>query len=75
MSSDRNRGQIANNADTDTFTFRVGSMGGHATLNVDRLEFVGGAYLDVDAQLLDGAGAKIATSNEKVARNAKFDSI
>jgi hypothetical protein len=73
VSSDWNRGQIANSADTDTFTFRVGSMGGHATLNIDRLEFVGGAFLDVDAQLLDSAGAKIAQSNEKVARNAKFD--
>ena len=73
VSSDINRGQIASNTDTDTFTFRIGSMGGHATLNIDRLEFVGGAYLDVDAQLLDGAGAKIAQSNEKVARNAKFD--
>ena len=73
VSSDWNRGQIAHSADSDTFTFRVGSMGGHATLNVDRLEFVGGAYLDVDAQLLDSAGAKIAQSNEKVARSAWFD--
>jgi len=73
VSSDWNRGQIANNADTDTFTFRVGSMGGHAALSVDRLEFVGGAFLDVDAQLIDGAGAKIAQSNQMGARNAKFD--
>jgi hypothetical protein len=73
VSSDSNRGQIATNTDTDTFTFRIGSMAGHATLNIDRLEFVGGAFLDVDAQLLDGAGAKVAVSNEKVARNARFD--
>ena len=73
VSSDLNRGQIASNTDTDTFTFRIGSMAGHATLNIDRIEFVGGAYLDVDAQLLDSAGTKVAVSNEKVARNARFD--
>jgi hypothetical protein len=73
VSSDFNRGQIAKNTDTDTFTFRIGSMSGHATLNIDRLEFVGGGYLDVDAQLLDSAGAKVAVSNEKVARNSRFD--
>jgi len=73
VSSDINRGQIATNTDTDTFTFRIATTPGHATLNIDRIEFVGGAYLDVDAQLLDGAGAKVAVSNEKVARNARFD--
>jgi hypothetical protein len=73
VSSDINRGQIATNTDTDTFTFRIGTAPGHATLNIDRIEFVGGAYLDVDAQLLDSAGAKVAVSNEKVARNARFD--
>ena len=73
VSSDLNRGQIATNTDTDTFTFRIGTAPGHATLNINRIEFVGGAYLDVDAQLLDGAGTKVAVSNEKVARNARFD--
>ena len=68
-----NRGQIARNTDSDTFTFSVGSGGGHATLVVDRIEVIGGAYLDVDAEIQNGGGTRIAQSNDSAARTAKFD--
>src|SRR5262245_59227616 len=55
VSSDVNRGQIASNTDTDTFTFKVTSAG-HATLNITRIEYYGGSMLDVDATLQDSTG-------------------
>ena len=73
MSSVDNRGQIARNTDSDTFTFAIGSGGGRATLVVDRIEYFAGAYLDVDAAIQDASGMTIAQSNDKVARTAKFD--
>ena len=51
VSSVDNRGQIARNTDSDTFTFAIGSGGGRATLVVDRIEYFAGAYLDVDAEI------------------------
>ena len=73
VSSVDNRGQIARNTDSDTFTFAIGSGGGRATLVVDRIEYFAGAFLDVDAELQDASGVTIAQSNDKVARTAKFD--
>ena len=73
VSSVDNRGQIARNTDSDTFTFAIGSGGGRATLVVDRIEYFAGAYLDVDAEIQDASGMMIAQSNDKVARTAKFD--
>jgi MYXO-CTERM domain-containing protein len=73
VSSDDNRGQIASNTDTDTFTFEVGPAGGRATLTIDRIENVGGGYLDVDAELRSATGMVLAQSNDSVARTAKFD--
>jgi hypothetical protein len=73
LSSDKNRGQIAENTDSDVFTFRIGDSGGHATLTIDRIEYLGGAMLDVAAELQDASGNVLAESNEQVARDAKFD--
>ena len=73
VSSVDNRGQIARNTDSDTFTFAIGSGGGRATLVVDRIEYFAGAYLDVDAEIEDASGMMIAQSNDKVARTAKLD--
>ena len=73
VSSVDNRGQIARNTDSDTFTFAIGSGGGRATLVVDRIEYFAGGYLDVDAEIQDASGMTIAQSNDKVARTAKLD--
>jgi hypothetical protein len=73
VSSDDNRGQIATNTDTDTFTFEVGPSGGRATLTIDRIENVGGGYLDVDAEIRSSAGMVLAQSNDAAARTARFD--
>jgi hypothetical protein len=73
VSSVDNRGQIARNTDSDTFTFAIGGGGGRATLVVDRIEYFAGAYLDVDAEIQDASGMMIAQSNDMVARTAKLD--
>jgi hypothetical protein len=73
VSSVDNRGQIARNTDSDTFTFTIGSGGGRATLVVDRIEYFAGAYLDVDAEIQNASGMTIAQSNDKVARTATLD--
>lgn len=73
VSSDDNRGQIATSTDTDTFTFEVGPSGGHATLTIDRIENVGGGYLDVDAEIRSSTGMMLAQSNDSAARTARFD--
>src|SRR5678816_3239147 len=73
VSSADNRGQIARNTDSDTFTFTIGSGGGRATLVIDRIEVIGGAYLDVDAEIQNGSGTRVAQSNDSAARTAKFD--
>ena len=73
VSADDNRGLIETNTDSDTFTFTVGSAGGRTTLTVDRIEFVGGAFLDIDAQLQNASGTMLARSNEMVSRKATFD--
>jgi hypothetical protein len=73
VSSVDNRGQIARNTDSDTFTFSIGTGGGRAVLVIDRIEVIGGGYLDVDAEIQDAGGARLAQSNDKAARTAKFD--
>ena len=73
VSSVDNRGQIARNTDSDTFRFTIGSGGGRATLVIDRIEVIGGAYLDVDAEIQNGSGTRVAQSNDSAARTAKFD--
>ena len=73
VASVENRGQIANNTDTDAFTFTIGSGGGHAKLLLERIEVLGGGMLDVDAELQRVEGQSIAKSNDKAARTASFD--
>ncbi len=73
VSAVENRGQIASNTDTDTFTFTIAGEGGHAKLLVERIEVLGGGMLDVDAEIQNAAGTSIAKSNDKAARSASFD--
>jgi hypothetical protein len=73
VSAADNRGQIARNTDSDTFTFAVASGDGRAMLVIDRIEYFAGAYLDVAAEIQDASGTMIAQSNDKVARTAKLD--
>jgi hypothetical protein len=73
VSAADNRGQIARNTDSDTFTFTIGSGGGRAMLVVDRIEPVGGGYLDVDAEIQSSSGTTITQSNDMAARTARFD--
>jgi|GEM_PF-2807300 len=73
VSSVENRGQIASNSDTDTFTFTIEAGGGHAKLLIERIEVLGGGMLDVDAEIQNAGGESIAKSNDKAARTASFD--
>jgi hypothetical protein len=68
-------GQIARNTDSDTFTFAVAEGGGRATLTIDRIEDVGGGYLDVEAQIQNAEGMVLAKGNDLVARTAKLDDM
>ena len=68
-----NWGQIGRNTDTDSYSFRIGASGGHATLRIDRIEYLGGAMLDVDASILNGSGTVVRQNNAAVARNAQLD--
>jgi MYXO-CTERM domain-containing protein len=72
VSSDTNRGIIERTTDTDRFTFEIGPSGGQATLTIDRIEYTGGAMLDVQATLLDGGGATLATGNLTAKRSASI---
>ncbi len=73
VSAADNFGQIAHNTDSDTFTFAVGEGGGRAVLTIDRTEYVGGGYLDVEAQIQNADGMVLAKGNDMVARTAKLD--
>lgn len=73
VTPDLNRGQIARNTDVDTFSFQVASGGGTVRLKIDRIEFIGGSMLDIDATLLDAAGKQVARHNAPAARFAQFD--
>jgi MYXO-CTERM domain-containing protein len=68
-----NWGQIGRNTDTDTFTFRIGSSGGRAELLIDRIEYIGGAMLDVDASIVNASGTVVMQNNAAVARNAELE--
>lgn len=69
---DENRGQIARTADSDEFTFTIAGSG-HATLNVERIEYIGGSMLDVDARIVNASGTELAANNPKAARGARLD--
>jgi hypothetical protein len=73
VSASDNFGQIAQNTDSDTFTFAIGEGGGRAALTIDRLEYVGGGYLDVEAQIQNSSGMVLARGNDMAARTAKLD--
>ncbi|MDQ1921957.1 pre-peptidase C-terminal domain-containing protein [Massilia pseudoviolaceinigra] len=68
----RNFGQIERNTDTDTFTF---TTTGTTTLNlrIDPLEYL--RMLDVDASILNAAGAVVSRSNLGVNRSAQFTNL
>jgi MYXO-CTERM domain-containing protein len=68
-----NWGQIGRNTDTDSFSFRIGSAGGRADLRIDRIEYLGGAMLDVDAALVNASGTSVMQHNAPVARHAELD--
>lgn len=68
-----NRGQIARNNDSDSFAFRIAPAGGRVRLKINRIEYIGGAMLDVDARIVDAAGKVVAQSNKLKARDAEFD--
>ncbi len=72
VATDDNWGQIARTGDSDEFTFSI-SGPGHATLNVDRIEYIGGSMLDVDARIVNASGTELAASNPKAARGARLD--
>lgn len=66
-----NFGLIETNTDTDTFTISVKSAG-QLKLKIDRIEYIGGAMLDVHAELKDASGRSIAKDNPKAARYANI---
>jgi MYXO-CTERM domain-containing protein len=68
-----NWGQIGRNTDTDSFSFRIGSAGGRADLRIDRMEYMGGAMLDVDAAIVNASGTSVMQHNAPVARHAELD--
>jgi len=73
VSGESNKGQIARNTDTDSFTFTIGASGGHVNFNIDRSEHIGGAMLDVQAYIKNSSGAIVAQSNKSVNRSASFN--
>lgn len=66
-----NFGLIETNTDSDTFTISVESAG-QLKLKIDRIEYIGGAMLDVHAELKDSSGRSIAKDNPKAARYANI---
>lgn len=67
-----NMGQIGKNEDTDSFTFEVASSG-QVKLKIDRIEYLGGAMLDIDAVLKDSSDKVVAKDNPKAKRYAEID--
>jgi hypothetical protein len=68
----KNRGQIQQNTDTDSFTFTIAAKG-HVSLDIERIEYMGGGMLDVQATLKDASGSTVEESNLPVDRGAKID--
>ncbi|MFC1476688.1 zinc-dependent metalloprotease [Fibrobacterota bacterium] len=73
VSAESNRGQIHFTTDSDEFSFEIGNTGGHVNLTIDRIEHIGGAMLDVHAEIKDASGNVIEESNVPAARYAEFD--
>jgi MYXO-CTERM domain-containing protein len=72
VSAEDNFGQIARSTDSDEFSFTIAGSG-HATLNIDRIEYIGGSMLDVDARIVNQSGTELATDNPKAERGAHLD--
>ena len=72
ISSEKNRGQISQNNDSDSFSFELGVGGGRVKLLVDRTEERGGSALDIDAKIMSG-GQVLSQSNVQAVRSASFD--
>lgn len=70
VTADSNRGQITGATDSDDFTFTIGSSGGSVNLTIDRIEFIGGAMLDVLATLKNSSGTTLVSSNPTAVRKA-----
>ncbi len=68
-----NRGQIVQTSDSDSFTFKVTGASGHVKLKIDRIEYYGGAMIDVAARIVDATGKEIAKDNKTALRYASFD--
>ena len=73
ISPSENWGQIAQNTDTDAFTFEVGSAGGTLNLLIDPIEYL--RQLDVAAKIINSTGAVVASSNKAVHRSAEFKNL
>jgi len=68
-----NWGQIEKNTDSDGFTFEIIENSGQVNLRIDRIEYIGGAMLDVDASILDESGSVVIQDNPKAARYAELE--
>ena len=68
-----NYGQIALNTDSDEFTFEIIDNSGQVNLRIDRIEYLGGAMLDIDASILDESGSEVIQDNPKAARYAELE--
>eukprot|EP01063_Lacrimia_lanifica_P012532 TRINITY_DN191_c1_g2_i1.p1 TRINITY_DN191_c1_g2~~TRINITY_DN191_c1_g2_i1.p1 ORF type:complete len:1058 (+),score=277.28 TRINITY_DN191_c1_g2_i1:50-3223(+) len=68
--AEANRGQIAWNTDTDSFTFEV-TRAAHVDLTVDRTETPVGSMLDVEATLINEEGQLVSLSNRQARRDAR----
>lgn len=66
-----NFGLIESSSDSDTFTINVTSAG-QVKLKIDRIEYIGGAMLDVYAELKDKSGRVVAKDNPKAKRYANI---
>ncbi|MBN1983028.1 MAG: T9SS type A sorting domain-containing protein [Chitinivibrionales bacterium] len=72
ISAQNNTGQICPTGDSDGFTFDITEIEGHVELKIDRIEYLGGSMLDVDASLVDASGKVVVHHNAPVARYAQI---
>lgn len=75
IEGENNYGRIDRNTDTDEFSFKITGSGGNVDIVIDRIEYIGGSLLDVEAEILDNSGNSIAVSNASVARYAEFSNL
>ena len=73
ISPSDNWGQIAQNTDSDAFTFEVGEAGGKLNIKIDPIEYL--RQLDIDAKIVDASGATVSSSNLSVNRSAEFKDL